>query len=63
MVTIRPAKVEDAPVVTALIRKMAEYDRLGNEVSVLEEDIVRDGFGPAPRFCVLLADYDGKLAG
>jgi GNAT superfamily N-acetyltransferase len=63
MLTIRPATVEDAPVVTALIRQMAEYDRLGNEVSVLEEDVVRDGFGATPRFRVLLAESDGKIAG
>jgi GNAT superfamily N-acetyltransferase len=63
MLTIRPATIQDAPVVTALIRQMAEYDRLGNEVSVLEEDVIRDGFGETPRFRVLLAEYDGKIAG
>jgi GNAT superfamily N-acetyltransferase len=63
MLTIRPVTLEDAPVLTALIRQMAEYDRLGNEVSVLEEDVVRDGFGPAPKFRALLAEYDGKVAG
>jgi GNAT superfamily N-acetyltransferase len=63
MLTIRPARIQDAPVVTALIRQMAEYDRLGNEVSVLEEDVIRDGFGEVPRFRVLLAEYDGKIAG
>ena len=63
MLTIRPATVEDAPVLTALIRQMAEYDRLGNEASVLEEDVVRDGFGATPRFRALLAEYDGKIAG
>jgi GNAT superfamily N-acetyltransferase len=63
MLTIRPATLEDAPVLTALIRQMAEYDRLGNEVSVLEADIVRDGFGAWPKFRALLAEYSGKLAG
>jgi|SRR5271163_5077149 len=63
MLTIRPATIQDAPVVTALIHQMAEYDRLGNEVSVLEEDVIRDGFGEVPRFRVLLAEYDGKIAG
>ena len=63
MLTIRAAAIEDALVLTALIRQMAEYDRLGNEVSVLEEDVVRDGFGATPRFRALLAEVDGKVAG
>jgi len=63
MLTIRPATVNDAPVLTALIRQMAEYDRLGNEVNVLEEDVVRDGFGETPRFRALLAESGGKVAG
>jgi GNAT superfamily N-acetyltransferase len=63
MLKIRQATIEDALVLTELIRQMAEYDRLGNEVSVLEEDVVRDGFGATPRFRALLAEYDGKIAG
>jgi GNAT superfamily N-acetyltransferase len=30
---------------------------------VLEEDIARDGFGPAPKFRAVIAEWDGQAAG
>ncbi len=63
MLSIRPATAADAPLLTALVRELAEYDRLGHEASVLEEDIARDGFGASPKFRVILAEWDGEVAG
>lgn len=63
MLSIRFAKAEDATLLTTLIREFAEYDRLGNEAMVVEEDILRDGFGPNPRFRALIAEWDGYPAG
>ena len=45
MLSIRFAKLEDATLLTTLIREFAEYDRLGLEAIVTEEDVARDGFG------------------
>lgn len=63
MLHIRPATAGDAALLAALIRELAEYDRLGNEASVLEEDILRDGFGARPKFRAVIADWDAKPAG
>ena len=63
MMTIRPATADDAALLTALIHELAEYDRLGNEASVLEEDIARDGFGTPPKFRAVIAEWDGEPAG
>ena len=63
MLSIRPATIEDAPLLSTLIHELAEYDRLGHEASVTEEDLIRDGFGPRPKFRVILAEWDGEPAG
>ncbi len=63
MLTIRPATLDDAPLVTTMIRELAEFDRLSREASVIEDDIVRDGFGASPKFRVVIAEWDGQPAG
>ncbi len=63
MLSIRPAEISDVPQLTALIRELAEYDRLGYETAVTEEDIARDGFGPRPKFRAILAEWSGQVAG
>jgi GNAT superfamily N-acetyltransferase len=63
MLSIRPATANDVTLLTALIHELAEFEHLGNEASVTEEDISRDGFGPVPKFRALLAEWDGQVAG
>ena len=63
MLSIRPATIADARLLTTLIHELAEYERLSHETSVLEEDIARDGFGPAPKFRAVIAEWDGQVAG
>jgi GNAT superfamily N-acetyltransferase len=63
MLSIRFAKLEDAALLATLIRELAEYDRLGAEAIVTEEDVARDGFGAQPKFRALIAEWDGKPAG
>jgi GNAT superfamily N-acetyltransferase len=63
MLNIRPATVEDAALLTTLIRELAEYEHLSHEAIVTEEDIRRDGFGAHPKFRALIAEWDGKPAG
>jgi GNAT superfamily N-acetyltransferase len=60
---IRPATAADTPVVAALIRALAEYERLSDRV-VFEEDRLREYlFGPRPFAEVLLAEEDGAVVG
>jgi GNAT superfamily N-acetyltransferase len=63
MLSIRSATIEDAPLLTTLIHEFAEYDRLSEEASVTQEDIIRDGFGTSPKFRAAIAEWNGKVAG
>jgi GNAT superfamily N-acetyltransferase len=63
MLTIRPATAEDAPLLLALIRELAEYEKLDHEAGVTEEAIARDGFGPHPKFRAVIAMWDQQVAG
>ena len=61
MLSIRPAQPADVPSLLVLIRELAEFERLPLKSS--EQTLLRDGFGPEPRFRALLAEWDGQLAG
>ena len=61
--TIRPATPGDVDEILALIRELAEYERAPEEVTATTADLLRDGFGPVPRFHVLLAAVGEKVAG
>ena len=62
-VEIRFAKPEDAPLLLALIRELAAYERTPDAVVATEDDLRRHGFGPEARFEALLAFVDGRAAG
>lgn len=53
--TIRPARVEDVPVILQLIRDLATYERAPHEVTATEEQLVDVLFGERPAAEVLLA--------
>jgi GNAT superfamily N-acetyltransferase len=63
MLSIRPATVNDATLLKTLIRELAEYEREPDAVVITEADLLRDGFGPQPRFRALIAEWDGQPAG
>jgi GNAT superfamily N-acetyltransferase len=63
MLRLRPATREDVPVLLAFVRELAAYERSPDEVVATEEDFLRDGFGPEPRFRALVAEWDGETAG
>ena len=56
---IRPARVEDVPIILELIHDLATYERAPNEVTATEEQIVDVLFGKRPAAEVLLA-LEGK---
>jgi GNAT superfamily N-acetyltransferase len=63
MLSIRAATVNDVGLLKALIYELAEYEREKQFVRVTEADLVRDGFGAAPKFRALIAEWDGQTAG
>jgi GNAT superfamily N-acetyltransferase len=56
---IRPACVEDVPVILELIRELATYERAPDEVSATKGQLVDVLFGERPAAEVLLA-FEGK---
>jgi GNAT superfamily N-acetyltransferase len=63
MLSIRAATVDDVKLLRNLIRELAEYENELDQVLITEADLVRDGFGPQPKFSVLLAYWDHEPAG
>jgi GNAT superfamily N-acetyltransferase len=63
MLSIRPATAADASLILDFIRRLAEYEREPNAVVATEADVIRDGFGPQPKYRCLIAEWHGKAAG
>jgi len=61
--TIRLATPEDLPLISALIRELAEYEKLGHEVRFDTTKLGQHLFGPRPMAEVLIAEADGAPCG
>ena len=60
---IRPAVEADVPELVAMIRELAEYEQLADQVSATEDDLARTLFAPdAVVFDTVVEDGDGGLA-
>jgi GNAT superfamily N-acetyltransferase len=60
---IRSASREDVPLLLLLIRELAAYEKKRDKAVVTEDSLLRDGFGPQPKFRALIAECDGAAAG
>jgi len=63
MLTIRPATAADVPLILEFIRELAEYERDPQAAVATAADLLRDGFGPEPKFRVDIAEWSGEPAG
>src|ERR1700738_2337166 len=63
MLVLRPAEPGDVPSIVQLIRELAEYERDPAAAGATAADLLRDGFGAAPRFYCLMALGDEQVAG
>jgi len=63
MLRIRAATIEDVPLLKRMIMEFATFERLGDQVTVTEEMLARDGFGARARYRALLPEWDGEPAG
>ncbi len=63
MLSIRPATPEDVRLILDFIRDLAEYERAPEAAVATEADLLRDGFGPEPKFRCVIANWDGAPAG
>ena len=60
---IRAATRRDAPTIVALIRGLAEYEKLGHECEASVARIRRHGFGARRYFETLICERDGDAVG
>ena len=63
MLSIRPATPGDIPLILEFIGELAEYERAPEQAVARPEDLLRDGWGPAPKFRVVIADWERQPAG
>jgi len=63
MVSIVPATEGDVAAIHALIRALAEYERLSDQMIATEEDTRQALFGPRPVAEVILAKVDHRTVG
>ena len=60
---VRTATRDDAAALLALVDALADYEKLTRPDAPARERLIQDGFGPAPRFSVLIAEAAGAPAG
>jgi GNAT superfamily N-acetyltransferase len=63
MLSIRNASAADAALILDFIRRLAAYEREPNSVIATEADLLRDGFGPDPKYRCVIAEWDNVPAG
>ncbi len=62
-VTLRPARESDSALIFALLRELADYEKLSDEVDATPEMIAAALFGKEPRLHCDLAEWNGEPAG
>ncbi|GAU83874.1 GNAT family N-acetyltransferase [Bosea sp. BIWAKO-01] len=61
--SIRPARPDEAGLVLAFIKELAEYEELLHEVAASEEQLAQALFGPDPKVACDIAEWEGAPAG
>ena len=60
---LRAAAPADAALIFALVRELAEYEKLAGEVAATEQQIAAALFGSEPRLFCEIAEWSGEPAG
>ncbi|XP_053121656.1 thialysine N-epsilon-acetyltransferase-like isoform X1 [Hemicordylus capensis] len=55
-VTVRPCRAEDCAEIARLIRELAEFEHLSEQVKISEQELCEDGFGPDPFYKCVVAE-------
>ena len=61
--SIRRARPADAALVFALVRELADYEKLTHEVDATPQDLSKALFAPEPKLYCDIADWSGEPAG
>ena len=59
--TVRFATRNDAPAYLALIRALADFEKLPGPDDGAAQRLIEDAFGPAPKYEVLVGELDGEV--
>jgi diamine N-acetyltransferase len=62
-VTIRPARPNDAALIFALVRELADYERLAHEVDATQDQISAALFGDQPKLFCDIASWQSEPVG
>ena len=62
-IVIRDAVPEDVPLILGMIKELAAFEWQPDAVVATEADLLRDGWGPNPRFSCRMALLDGEVCG
>ncbi len=63
LLSIRPATIDDVPLIRALIGELAEYEQLADAAVATDADLRAQLFGADPAAEVLIGEVDGEPAG
>lgn len=63
LLSIRPATVDDVPLIRALIAELAEYERMADAAVATDDGLREQLFGALPGAEVLIGEVDGEPAG
>ena len=63
LLSIRPATVDDVPLIRALIAELAEYERMADAAVASDDGLREQLFGAQPGAEVLVGEVDGEPAG
>ena len=63
LLSIRPATIDDVPLIRQLIAELAEYERLADAAQATDDDLRAQLFGAHPAAEVLIGEIDGEAAG
>jgi len=55
--------MDDVPLLFEMIRDLAEAEQSLAKLTTTKAELLRDGFGPEPKFQALIAEWNGNAAG
>lgn len=63
LITIRPATIDDVPLIRQFIAELADYEKLAHAAVATDDDLRVQLFGARPAAEVLIGEVDGEPAG
>ncbi len=60
---LRDATSDDVPFILKMIHALAVYEKEPQEVTITQEELLRDGFGPQPLYQSLILELEGQPVG